>query len=240
MGWKRFREAVTPHKGWRAFAGEVGVIVLGVLVALGIGEIAEAVRWHNRVQAARASFNAEFARNARYFNERGALQPCLERRLEELGDLIRTAQETDHLPAVRRIGRPSVRPITTSAWDTTVGNGVTLRMRPEEATELAGLVKQMANYSEWSALEQEEWAALSALEGAERTVSQDLISDMARTLAVARFRTGVQGVMARQALNFIKRRGIAPASDEDAGTAEQLAAEAANNPVCRPLQVSRP
>ena len=240
MGWKRFREAVTPHKGWRAFAGEVGVIVLGVLVALGIGEIAEAVRWHNRVQAARASFNAEFARNARYFNERGALQPCLERRLDELGDLIRTAQETGRLPAVGRIGRPSVRPITTSAWDTTVGNGVTLRMRPEEATELAGLVKQMASYSEWSALEQEEWAAFSALEGAERTVSQDLISDMARTLAVARFRTRAQGVMARQALNFIKRRGIAPASDDDAGTAEQLAAEAANNPACRPLQVSQP
>ena len=160
--------------------------------------------------------------------------------MEELGDLIRTAQETNRLPAVRNIGRPSVRPITTAAWDTTVGNGVTLRMRPEEATELAGFVKVIANYSEWSALEQEEWAAFSALEGAERTVSQDLISDMARTLAVARFRTRAQGVMARQALNFIKRRGIAPASDDDAGTAEQLAAEAANNPVCRPLQVSRP
>ena len=238
MQWKEFREALTPQKGWRAFGGEVGVIVLGVLIALGIGEIAEAIRWHNRVQAARASTNAEFALNAVYFHERVLAQPCLERRLDALGDLIRTAQETGRLPRVRPVGLPHLRPITTAAWDTTIGNGVTLRMRPEEATQLASLVKLMASYSEGAASEQEDWAALSALEGAERTIPEDLISDMARTLAVARYRTGTQGLGAQQALEFIKSRGIAPAYALVGTSAKKLAAAAGDNPMCQPLLVS--
>jgi hypothetical protein len=238
MGWKEFREALTPRKGWRAFGGEVGVIVLGVLVALGIGEIAEAIRWHNRGEAARASFNAEFALNAVRFHERVISQPCLERRLAELGELIRTAQDTGRVPSVRPIGQPNIRPISTGAWDTAGGNGVTLRMRPDETTELASFVSMIASYSEWSALEQEEWAALSALEGGERAISQDLIAEMARTLAVARYRTGMQGLVARQALGYIKRRGIAPAYNDLETSPEQLAAVVANRPICQPLRVS--
>lgn len=237
MRWKELREALTPQKGWRAFGGEVGVIVLGVLLALGIGEIAEAVRWHNRGQAARESLNAEFALNARYFQERIASQPCLVRRLDELGELIRTAQETGRIPSVRTIGLPHLRPVSTAAWDTTVGNGVTLRMKSEEATDLATLVNVIASYSAWSSLEQEEWAALSALEGPERTISQDLVSDMARTLGVARFRTSTLGLIARQVLTVIEGRGIAPASDDSGGSAGELAAAAADSPICQPLLV---
>jgi hypothetical protein len=33
-----------PQHGWRAFAGEVGIIVIGVLIALGVEQIASAVR----------------------------------------------------------------------------------------------------------------------------------------------------------------------------------------------------
>jgi hypothetical protein len=239
MRWKELHEVLRPQKGWRAFGGEVGVIVLGVLVALGIGEVAEAIRWHNRVQAARASFRAEFAVNATYFYERVNSQPCLERRLDELGELIRTAHETGRLPRVGPIGLPNLRPISTAAWDTTVGNGVTLRMRPEDATELATLVKMMTLYSEWSALEQEDWAALSALEGAPRTISGDLISDMARTLAVVRYRTGTQGLAAQQSLDSIKSRGIAPAFETFGTSTEKSAAFTANSPMCQPLLVSQ-
>jgi len=35
-----------PLHGWREFAGEVGIIVLGVLIALGLGQVAQA--WNER------------------------------------------------------------------------------------------------------------------------------------------------------------------------------------------------
>ena len=36
-----------PLHGWRAFAGEVGIIVIGVLIALGAGQIVEWVHWRS-------------------------------------------------------------------------------------------------------------------------------------------------------------------------------------------------
>jgi hypothetical protein len=48
-----------PLHGWRAFAGEVGVIVLGVLIALGAQQLAENLAWRQKVDAALADMNNE-------------------------------------------------------------------------------------------------------------------------------------------------------------------------------------
>jgi hypothetical protein len=39
-----------PLHGWRQFAGEVGIIVVGVLIALGAEQLVEEWRWHERVR----------------------------------------------------------------------------------------------------------------------------------------------------------------------------------------------
>ena len=42
-------------RGWRAFIGEVGIIVLGVLIAVGIGKLVEAFNWRDKVATARTA-----------------------------------------------------------------------------------------------------------------------------------------------------------------------------------------
>lgn len=54
----RFR-IPTPLHGWREFAGEVGVIVLGVLIALGAQQVAEDIGWRQKVDAAVADMKNE-------------------------------------------------------------------------------------------------------------------------------------------------------------------------------------
>ena len=60
----------TPLHGWREFAGEVGIIVLGVLIALGFGQIAEAL--HDRWNAAEArdAIRAEVRENLSWLEVR--------------------------------------------------------------------------------------------------------------------------------------------------------------------------
>jgi hypothetical protein len=41
--------------GWRAFVGEVGIIVLGVLIALTFGQIVDAWQWRDKVRHAEAA-----------------------------------------------------------------------------------------------------------------------------------------------------------------------------------------
>lgn len=48
-----------PLHGWREFVGEVGIIVLGVLIALGAEQIIDDIRWHQKVERTKAELNAD-------------------------------------------------------------------------------------------------------------------------------------------------------------------------------------
>lgn len=48
-----------PLHGWRAFVGEVGIIVIGVLIALGAEQVVEAGQWREKVEIARTAFRFE-------------------------------------------------------------------------------------------------------------------------------------------------------------------------------------
>jgi hypothetical protein len=48
-----------PLHGWREFAGEVGIIVVGVLIALGAEQVVETIHWRNELAAERASLLQE-------------------------------------------------------------------------------------------------------------------------------------------------------------------------------------
>ena len=48
-----------PLHGWRAFAGEVGIIVIGVLIALGAEQLVEAARWREKVEIATTAIHSE-------------------------------------------------------------------------------------------------------------------------------------------------------------------------------------
>src|SRR6185437_402953 len=48
-----------PLHGWRAFAGEVGIIVLGVLIALGAEQVVESVHQRAEIRDAEGAMVAE-------------------------------------------------------------------------------------------------------------------------------------------------------------------------------------
>jgi len=50
-----------PLHGWRAFVGEVGIIVVGVLIALGAEQMVEALHWRSEVAGFRSAVRQEVA-----------------------------------------------------------------------------------------------------------------------------------------------------------------------------------
>ena len=73
-----------PRDGWRVFAGEVGVIVLGVLIALVAQQVAEEWQWRQTVARTKADLNAQISSAVVQGAERIAVDPCLSQRLTEL------------------------------------------------------------------------------------------------------------------------------------------------------------
>ena len=66
-----------PLHGWRAFVGEVGIIVLGVLIALGAEQVVESI--HNRYLARQAvdHIRTELAYDSAFAAERIAIGDCM-------------------------------------------------------------------------------------------------------------------------------------------------------------------
>ena len=95
-----------PLHGWRAFAGEVGIIVLGVLIALGLEQVVSAI--HDRASAAqtRDSIHAEMADNLHIVLNRQRTEDCLQRRLREIAGFLDARSEGKHPPRPTWIGAP--------------------------------------------------------------------------------------------------------------------------------------
>src|SRR5438270_12477585 len=74
-----------PLHGWRALAGEVGIIVVGVLIALGAEQIVEAMHWRMQAAEARTALRDEIGRdNLPQAYTRLAIAPYLSAKLDQL------------------------------------------------------------------------------------------------------------------------------------------------------------
>jgi hypothetical protein len=79
-----------PLHGWRAFAGEVGIIVVGVLIALASEQVVEDLRWHQKVAVVRQSLMQELGNDRGRWEVDMAEVPCL---LDSIGKLDRWARD---------------------------------------------------------------------------------------------------------------------------------------------------
>ena len=77
-----------PRDGWRVFAGEVGVIVLGVLIALVAQQVAEDWQWRQTVARTKADLNAQISDAVASSAERAAVDRCLSQRLSQLATKV--------------------------------------------------------------------------------------------------------------------------------------------------------
>ncbi len=114
-----------PTHGWRAFVGEVGIIVLGVLIALAAEQTAQAIEWRHKVVAAEEAMRLELAEDdGPQLYARAVMRRCVQDTL----NAIRAGAEggADRAELVRRIDRYKT-PFWTwdaLAYDAAVASGV--------------------------------------------------------------------------------------------------------------------
>jgi hypothetical protein len=125
-----------PLHGWREFAGEVGIIVIGVLIALGAQQVVERLSWDRTTTDAKRDLRAELESDLFNTRERVLVKPCIDRRLDQLSDLI------DHPPSQPWKLLPGhylapIRIWPSSAWDTAIADGAADHMQSDERTNFA-------------------------------------------------------------------------------------------------------
>jgi hypothetical protein len=132
-----------PLHGWRAFAGEVGIIVVGVLIALSAEQFVETMSWRSRVSEARADLRSELETDLAAAQERIQFAPCVARRMDLIDRMI------DNPPAHRWKLLPGhavvpIRVWSSAEWDSALATGAVAHMRSEDRARYAQIYSLLA------------------------------------------------------------------------------------------------
>src|SRR4051794_17507326 len=73
-----------PLHGWRELAGEVGIIVVGVLIALGAEQVVETLHWHEKAEKADEALRTELSADYIIADEAVLTAPCVDQQLQAL------------------------------------------------------------------------------------------------------------------------------------------------------------
>ena len=176
-----------PLHGWRAFLGEVGIIVLGVLIALSAEQLVESIHQRHVAAEARENVRAEAALDMKFIRSRLAVQHCIDDRLDELGNLLSDAGDGAMKRQPTWISRPPVSPFFTRRWEAATASGRNSLFPPKEQELYGDLYEIFARFSDYEAREQQVWSDLRALETWRGPLGPEARLSFAKDLQQARY-----------------------------------------------------
>jgi hypothetical protein len=144
-----------PPHGWNAVAWELGIVAVGVLVALGAQQLADNLNSRAQARKATAAMRAELADHYAFSVEWRVTTPCLIAQIDRLQDrLIRSGDRLDPAPVFNEPGIPAfvlripTKDYDSSAWHAAIADGVTAYLAPDQRTELSQHYQQAAGMAE--------------------------------------------------------------------------------------------
>jgi hypothetical protein len=141
-----------PLHGWREFAGEVGIIVLGVLIALGFEQVVEELSWHERTRAAVNDLKSESENNFALMAERVTVQPCVDAQLDRLmAHVLAAGQAASRMVEpidTQTMGgvafrQPVDRPFQDDVWRSLITDGTVAHLDQDGRQRMAQLYWQI-------------------------------------------------------------------------------------------------
>jgi hypothetical protein len=108
---------LSPPHGWRNVWWELGIVTLGVLIALGAEQLIQTLHGRHRVGIFREAVQREVANNLGTFQYRLDGSVCVNRRLDELEAWMASGRSGRLRTLVRPIDTPTSLSIETSVWE---------------------------------------------------------------------------------------------------------------------------
>ena len=175
-----------PLHGWREFAGEVGIIVFGVLIALAFEAVVDHLSWNSKVDEARTELRHELGHNLALLDKRIAQQDCVARRLAELGPIITGASASGRLPPLGIIYGPGHYTWPTSVRDSQIAAQTVTHFPAQESAAISRVYRYVSMMHDDNDAEEQAWDTLNAMAGPGRPIDGASISRLIEALDEAR------------------------------------------------------
>ena len=176
-----------PLHGWREFAGEVGIIVIGVLIALGAEAIVQSIHDRQLAEDARENVRAEAAFNVGFIRDRLRAQVCIDRRIDELQAILSRSGEGVLTTQPTWVARPPVSPFFFGRWEAATASGRNSLFSADEQAKFSILYRIFTQYDDDQAREQAVWSQLRALEWWQGPLGPQARLSFAQALQQARY-----------------------------------------------------
>jgi hypothetical protein len=200
-----------PFHGWRELAKEIGVIVVGVLIALAAEQLVEQMRWEHAVYLGRQSLHDEIAWNNGFFRDRVIMAPCLQRRIDRAEALVESAGPTGSVGRFTDVAAFAGRSIETSEWESERASGTLTHFPRTELKDLGRYYAQIEpGMRDWIAVELDAWTRLSILENGPKRLSDADIAELRVAVETARRMEYLVTLNARRELDRSKSWGVKP------------------------------
>lgn len=187
---------------------EVGTIVLGVLIALIVGEVANAVRERVEAQRSMAAVRSDMMDNSSSFELTAPWGDCALRRLDALSAELALVRKTGRLRDIGEVGGLFGTTYRSGSWDSAVANRDTLFLDPARVADLTDYHEVLSllrvNRDEINL----GWARLGVMSHAAGRMDDNTFSSLNQTIAELRYRTKFSMLAARLSLDGHRRLGF--------------------------------
>ena len=160
-----------PLDGWRAFAGEVGVVVLGVLLALGAQQVAETFNERSEAAETRATLTGEIQESLAVLELRRAAQPCIDRRLKELRGLVNEWGRSGSFKTPRWVSQATWFAFDTARFEAAQSAGRLALLPSEEQYRYGLVVESLRTFRDIQKRETDAWSTLRMLQSGPEVLS---------------------------------------------------------------------
>ena len=199
-----------PLHGWREFAGEVGIIVLGVVIALALGQAVQAWQWHEDVKTARRSIQREMAFDLAFFADRLRIANCVDRHLADAEQRIEAVASSGATPPSNSNLESPGRLILVGDYEAQEAADNLVHFPSAELSALGVFYDQARFMSEWTEKEDTAWNELALLSTGNRELGAFDIALLRRDLQIAKNYERLTLINSRRQIERGRELGVAP------------------------------
>lgn len=153
-----------PAHSWREFLTEIGTIICGILIALALEEGVRTLRDQQASNEALEAVRGEIRQNLGFISGRLSTLPCVERRLDELGEVLQASGEGALTRNPSWVGQPPVYYLPDQRWQAATSSGRASQFPSDTQGGIAKIYAFMRSFNEGEQQEQAAWAQLRGLE----------------------------------------------------------------------------
>jgi hypothetical protein len=203
-----------PVHNWREMLTEIGVVVIGVCIALAAEQTVQWLHWHTQVAEAEKVIGTELTFSVESAIIRIRAQPCIERRLDELARILDAAAKSGSLPPVGDIGLPPRSAWLGGAWESVVASQTATHFPRQQLADISHTYKGIETIEHVYNLETEDWHDLYAIVGPGRRLDPASEADLRKALSRARSSSRSLASLSGVIIDEVKNLNLSFSPDE--------------------------